>query len=69
MLIRGFIDNASALTGTYNEGIAVYVDTATAGNMTVTRPSASGDFVRVLGWCGATANVIYFNPSNDYIEL
>jgi hypothetical protein len=69
MLIRGFIDNASALTGTFNEGIPIYVDTATAGNMTVTRPSASGDFVRVVGWACATGNVIYFNPSNDYIEL
>jgi len=69
MLIRGFIDNASALTGTFNEGIPIYVDTVTAGNMTVTRPSASNDFVRVVGWACATANVIYFNPSNDYIEL
>ena len=66
MLIRGFIDNASYLTGTYNEGIPVYVD-GTAGNMTITRPTSG--FVRVIGWCCATANVIYFNPDNTYLEL
>jgi len=66
MLIRGFIDNASYLTGTYNEGVPVYVD-GTAGNMTVTRPTSG--FVRVIGWCCATANVIYFNPDNTYLEL
>ena len=66
MLIRGFIDNASYLTGTYNEGIPVYVD-GTAGNMTITRPTSG--FVRVIGWCCATANVIYFNPDNLYLEL
>ena len=66
MLIRGFIDNASYLTGTYNEGVPVYVD-GTAGNMTITRPTSG--FVRVIGWCCATANVIYFNPDNTYLEL
>jgi len=66
MLIRGFIDNASYLTGTYNEGIPVYVD-GTAGNMTITRPTSG--FVRVIGWCCATANVIYFSPDNTYLEL
>ena len=66
MLIRGFIDNASYLTGTYDEGIPVYVD-GTAGNMTITRPTSG--FVRVIGWCCATANVIYFNPDNTYLEL
>ena len=63
MLIRGFIDNASYLTGTYNEGVPVYVD-GTAGNMTITRPTSG-----FVSWCCATANVIYFNPDNTYLEL
>ena len=66
MLIRGFVDNNNYLTGTYNEGVPVYVD-GTAGNMTITRPTSG--FVRVIGWCCATANVIYFNPDNTYLEL
>ena len=68
MLVRGFVDNASHLTGTYNEGIPIYVG-LTAGNMTVTRPSAAGDVVRIVGYACAAANVIYFNPSADYIQL
>ncbi len=68
MLIRGFIDNASAIDGTFDQGDPVFVS-LTAGNMTMTKPSASGDFVRCIGFACATANVIYFNPDNTWIEL
>ena len=46
----------------------MYIST-TAGGMDTTRPSASGDFVRIVGYCTTTANVIYFNPSTTWIEL
>ena len=68
MLIRGFFDMHSNFGGTFNEGIPVYVST-TAGEVTVTAPSGTGDIVRIVGFCTTTANVIYFNPSNNTLEL
>ena len=69
MLVRGFFDVASHLTGTFVKGTAVYVSETTAGTIDVAAPAASGDFVRVVGHATDLANVIYFNPSGDWIEL
>ena len=49
-------------------GDILYVDTATAGYLTSTQPSALGDFVRVAGYCLAD-NKVFFSPSQDYIEV
>ena len=49
-------------------GDVLYVDTVTAGNLTSTQPSATGDFVRVAGYCLAD-NKVFFSPSQDYIEI
>ena len=68
MLLRGFFDVHSYFVGTFNEGIPVYVST-TAGSISVTAPSGTGDIVRIVGFCTTTANVIYFNPSNNTLEL
>ena len=40
----------------------------TSGALTQTLPTASGDFVRVLGYA-ISANIIFFNPDNNIIEL
>ena len=70
MLIRGFIDNASNLTGTFDEGIPIYIDDQHSGKMTVTRPASAGsDVVRIGGYATNTPNVIYFNPESTFIEL
>ena len=69
MLIRGFFDVATYLTGTFVQGAAVYVSETTTGNIDVAAPAGSGDFVRVVGHATTTANVIHFNPSGDWIEL
>jgi len=69
MLIRGFFDVASHLTGTFVKGTAVYVSETTAGTIDVAAPAASGDFVRIVGHATDLANVIYFNPSGDWVEL
>mgnify|MGYP003627887508 FL=1 len=68
MLLRGLFDVHSNFVGTFNEGIPVYVST-TAGSISVTAPSGTGDIVRIVGFCTTTANVIYFNPSNNTLEL
>ena len=49
-------------------GDILYVDTVTAGYLTATQPSATGDFVRVAGYCPAD-NKVFFSPSQDYIEI
>ena len=68
MLLRGFFDVHSYFVGTFNEGVPVYVST-TAGSISVSAPSGTGDIVRIVGFCTTTANVIYFNPSNNTLEL
>tara|TARA_R110002020_G_scaffold37454_4_gene113129 strand:- start:1519 stop:2130 length:612 start_codon:yes stop_codon:yes gene_type:complete len=68
MLLRGFFDVHSYFIGTFNEGVPVYVST-TAGSISVSAPSGGGDIVRIIGFCTTTANVIYFNPSNNTLEL
>ena len=67
VLIRGFFDANSYLSN-FSAGKAVYVGT-TGGGMDTTAPSGGGDFVRIVGYCTTIANVIYFNPSNNWIEL
>ena len=50
-------------------GIAgqVYVST-TAGGLTQTAPSATGDQIQVVGYAH-TGDVLYFKPSRDVIEI
>ena len=72
MLIRGFYDVHSYLSGTFTVGQPLYVTgapPAAGGKVGVNKPSGSAEIVRVVGYCSTTANVIYFNPSSDYIEL
>ncbi|HIB83934.1 MAG TPA: hypothetical protein EYO59_04860 [Chromatiaceae bacterium] len=68
LLLRGFFDMATYFQGTFDQGVPLYVST-TAGSVDVAAPSATGDFVRVVGYCTDTANVIYFNPDGTYIEI
>lgn len=49
-------------------GDILYVDTAVAGYLSSTQPSAQGDFVRVAGYCLAD-NKVFFSPSQDWIEI
>jgi len=67
VMIRGYIRNTVyAGLGTGN---VLYLST-TAGDVTITPPSTAGEYVRVLGYCvEGTTRVIYFNPSQDWIEL
>ena len=68
MLIRGFFDVHTNLEGVFNEGVPVYVSEE-PGHIDVTAPSVAGDFVRIVGYCTSTANVIYFNPSSTNIVI
>ncbi len=48
-------------------GSTYYVST-TAGEITLTAPSASGDIVRIVGFALSTTE-LYFNPDGTYIEI
>ena len=66
MLLRGMytLDHDPGTVGD-----ELYVST-TAGDITATAPSGTGDIVRVVGYClDSTNGQIWFNPSNDFIEL
>jgi len=41
---------------------------ATAGAITNTAPSGSGDIVRIIGYALSTT-VLYFNPDKSYLEI
>ena len=68
LLIRGFFKLNSYVEGTWNEGLPCYVSEAT-GEIDFTAPSASGDFVRVVGYGTDTSGVIFFNPSATNIVI
>ena len=66
MLIKGIITMDSDMG---DVGNPIYVKT-TAGGISASAPTASGDFVRVIGYClDDTHGVIYFNPDNTWVEI
>ena len=65
MVIRGVVGVFSDPGGSV--GDVCYLST-TSGRLTTTAPTAAGDIVRVMGYKIGT-NLVFFNPSNDWIEL
>jgi len=63
-LAGSFVADAS---WTFNVGVPLYVDT-TAGGITHTKPTGSGDVVRTVGY-SLSATMIFFDPSPDYVTL
>ena len=69
VLLRGFHHMASAdIEGSFAKAAAFYLSD-TAGHIDFAAPNGAGDVVRVLGYGTDVTNVIYFNPSDDWIEL
>ena len=54
-------------TWNWTIGVPLYVS-ETLGAITATKPSGSGDIVRTVGYA-VTADIIFFNPSSDYVTL
>jgi hypothetical protein len=66
MLLNGIVKVGTNVAGTIGDKIYL----AQAGAFTTTLPTTSGHYVRIVGHLiNATDDTIYFNPSNDYIEL
>ena len=70
MLIRGCVTlNSTYTAGTDSEGAIVYAS-ATAGEATLTAPSSSGQFVRILGYSlNVSDKKMFFNPDNTFVEI
>ena len=66
ILLQGTIQAASIFPA-LTVGAPVYAGT-TAGDIQVAAPNATDDVVQVIGF-GLTADILYFNPSNDYITI
>jgi hypothetical protein len=64
ILLQGFIRDD---TWNWTLGGILYADT-TAGAMSQTAPSGTGDFVQALG-IALSADVVYFNPSLTLVEV
>lgn len=65
VVVKGFVRMSSDSGG--NVGDPVYLS-ETTGLVTTTAPTTSGAVVRVVGYKVAL-NIIYFNPSQDWIEI
>jgi hypothetical protein len=69
-LLQGFVrDNGSFPA--YTVGATLFTPEAETASQNVPEeaaPDSDGDFVQVLGWA-VTADMVYFNPSNDIIEV
>ena len=65
-----------ALPGTYirddtwawTVGAPLFLDEATAGGLTETAPSDTGDIVRVAGYA-RSADIVFFDPSKTWVEV
>ena len=66
MCLRGFIHPENDPSA--GIGSPVFLSDAASGRMLATAPDTSGDIVRILGHQFGT-DLIYFNPSPDFIEV
>mgnify|MGYP003117847215 CR=1 FL=1 len=70
MIIKGCVTLNNAYTaGTDSEGAIVYAST-TAGEATIDAPTASNDFVRILGYSLNVSNKkMFLNPDSTWVEI
>jgi len=69
IMLRGFYHFATAsVHQEHVTGSVVYLSTE-AADITFNAPTGGGDIVRVIGYATDQVNLIYFNPSGDWIEL
>ena len=67
MLTRGYFRATSAIAS-FETGSVVYMNTV-SGTLSTIAPTGSGEVVRLLGHCGASADLIYFSPELGWVEL
>lgn len=69
MLLNGYFDMHSYLSGTFTAGRQLYAVSASSaadlGAVSNLKPTITGSYTRVIGYSTNTANVIYFNPEYE----
>ncbi len=65
ILTKGYIRNNT--WNFANKGL-LYLSPTTSGEITITKPTATGQIIQVLG-LALGSDEIYFNPSTTYIEI
>ena len=68
MLVKGFANTTVDNQGSNDEGKPIYVSRI-AGNITGSAPVNPGQFVRLVGNIVDDNGIIYFSPSNNWVEL
>ena len=64
--VRGYLRDTAYV---FTTGDILYLKDSN-GDISTTPPGGSGDVVKIIGYSiGGTIRVIYFNPSNDWIEI
>lgn len=66
VMFTGYLRDDTAYNWTV--GGLLYVSKDTAGVITQTRPSATGNQVQIIGYA-VTADIIFFNPNYTYVEI
>jgi hypothetical protein len=69
MLLKGYFDVATYFSGSFIKGGAVYIQSGSDGYMSGAAPVATNAYARIVGHGTNTPNVIYFDPSPDWVEL
>jgi len=69
MLVRGYFDVSTYFSGAFITGSAVYIEAHSAGYISGAAPTTSDSYARIIGYATDTANVIYFNPGTNWVEL
>lgn len=70
ILIEGTIQISGSALSSGIAGQPVYLSAATAGQVTLTAPTASNNVVRIIGYITkANSNIIYFRPDSTYTVI
>jgi hypothetical protein len=76
VMIKGYIEVEDYFSGTWVSGQVVYLASGTNGSDAGAQycdafslPGESGQFIRSLGYMTPQQGVLFFDPSNDWIEL
>jgi hypothetical protein len=68
VLLRGYVRYDSKFP-TPTAGNPLYIGTTISGDMQTSKPSGSGQVVRIVGYGMGTGDAIYFCPDNTWVEI
>ena len=69
MCIRGMVSLAVTHAGSPVNNSVLFLDSVTAGGVNATRPSGSGDIIRVVGYKMGNGKRMWFNPASTFTEV